>query len=61
MKTLYVKRTTNYQLSKEWSINSTLKGELYIQCTINGSINFQTNSIYSLDQLLKRGSVKIIY
>lgn len=60
MRTLYVTKTYNHKLSKMWHLPCNFIGELYIQCTINGDINFNKNSIYNLNELLLRGSTKVI-
>lgn len=57
MKTLYVKRTNNLEISKEWKIPTNLKGELYATCSKKGIIKWETTKIYSLDELLVRGHV----
>jgi hypothetical protein len=60
MKTLNVKETNNLELRKNWEVSINSMTQLYVRCNYKGDVNWPKTSIYTLEELLKRGSVKII-
>lgn len=66
-RTLYVKVTDFHEISRRWGNNlalmlpNSLDSFLYfIQCTKEGKINWDRNSIYTIQELIERNNVKII-
>ena len=60
MKTLNVRHTSNKELTEKWGVDTNFKGELYIRCNSKGVVNWGKSSVYTMDELLKRGNVNII-
>lgn len=61
METLYVIRTTKIELqqkTREDLLN--VPNEIYVNSNSNGIVNWEHASPYTLDELLKRGNIKIV-
>jgi hypothetical protein len=57
---MYVKRTSNEELYEHWRWNPKYIGEIFIACNELGDIEWQEADVYQLEELLKRGKVKLI-
>jgi hypothetical protein len=60
MKTRHVKHTSNAELVLKWKFNPHFKGFLFIVCNAKGEINWDKAIVYTLDELLHRGKVKLL-
>lgn len=63
---LYVRKTSRSELKVMWNTDSLPTvgmyycDALYIQCTKKGDINWEKNSVYSIDELFLRGNVVVV-
>lgn len=59
-RTLYVKKTSTVELTKEWGFNPVLlsNGDIYIQCSAKGIVNWE-GCVYQAKELVGRDKVVV--
>lgn len=57
-----MRRTNNLELAKHWGLDLAiyLGKEIFVRCNSKGVIKWETTLLFTLDELLLRGNVKIV-
>lgn len=62
---LYIKKVSVEDVTREWQISPlsrwiTKDNMCYVRCRKDGSVNWSTTSVYTVDELIERNNITLI-